>query len=60
MNGLFLYGMLTGIALTLLPLIAAGVLHIKGKIRMPGSPEIDRATGVKRDEEGGATKEDVR
>ena len=57
---LFLYGMLTGIALTLLPLIAAGALHIKGKIRVPGSPEIDRVTGVEREEEGGATAEDVR
>ena len=38
-------------------LIVVGALHIK--IRVPGSPEIDRATGVKRDE-GGATAEDVR
>ena len=54
-----LIGVLATVAVLGLILYVVGVLHIKGKIRVPGSPEIDRVTGVKRDE-GGATVEDVR
>ena len=59
MSEQFLYGMLTGIALGCLSLIVAGVLHIKGKFRLPGTPGFDRPADVER-EEGGATAEDVR
>ena len=54
-----LIGVVATLAALGLILYVVGALHIKGKIRVPGSPEIDRAAGVKRDE-GGATVEDVR
>ena len=55
-----LIGILATLAALGVIFYVVGVLHIKGKIRIPGSPEIDRVAGVKRDEGGGATKEDVR
>ena len=54
-----LIGVLATLAVIGLVFYVVGALHIKGKIRVPGSPEIDRVTGVNRDE-GGATAEDVR
>ena len=52
-------GIAVGIFAILGLLALIGFLHFKGVIKLPGSPEIDEATGVKRSSEG-ATPEDVR
>ena len=56
---LFLYGFLTATGLGAATLLIVGGLHIKRKIRLPGSPDIDRVTGLELTPTG-ATKEDVR
>ena len=55
---MFLYGMLTGIALTFFPIAVMGTLYLKRKIRLPDYLELDQAGNLR--QRNRAAKEDAR